>query len=99
MKTKFTFKTVQPTGPYRSFYEPEHLIKIGGRVCGTIDEKNKKIRLMVIKEDINENGNPNCIWKNVTLKYQPTSLQDAKQFLNRNFSAITANFKLFTKEE
>lgn len=57
----FTFKTKKPTGRYASFYPSNHYIKLKNRKVGQIDDETPyRIRLMVKKADINENGNPNC---------------------------------------
>lgn len=36
MKNKFTFKTIEPTGKWKSFNNPEHQIKLNKIWCGTI---------------------------------------------------------------
>lgn len=82
---KFTFKTTKPTGKYRCFHKPYHDIKIKGQTIGNIDHETFKIRLMVIKSDINEDGNPNCTWKWITLSKKSNSIQEAKDFLNEDF--------------
>jgi hypothetical protein len=93
---KFTFKTDHPTGKYKSFEPDYHHIKLNKKDVGYIsDEKPYKIRLQVIKENINENGNPNCVWKWATLKKQSETLQEAKDFLNTNFESITQELKLY----
>lgn len=42
--TRFTFKTTQPTGRYKSFYTPYHEIKLNGVVVGSIDPDTYKRR-------------------------------------------------------
>jgi len=80
---KFTFKTDKATGMYRSFH-PDHIaIKLNKIKCGGIDDKRPhQIRLQVIKKDIMEDGNPNCKWRNILLKKESNSLQEAKNWLN-----------------
>lgn len=91
----FTFRTEQPTGRYRSFFDPIHYIKFKQRVVGSIgDELPHKIRLMVIKEDINEDKNPNCEWKWITLNKKSASVDEAKQFLKENYEAITTKYNI-----
>lgn len=93
--TSFKFKTEKPTGRYRSFYKSEHKILLNGNQVGSIDDGDGySIRLMVIKEDVNEDGNPNCEWKWIKLKKQSDTLDDAKEFVNANFQTIISKYKL-----
>jgi len=96
---KFTFKTEKPTGKWKSFYNPSHDIKLDRMVCGHIDPKDFSIRLCIIKDDINEDLNPNCSWKWVTLKKKSSSLQEAKDFLNENFELITSKYRIHKHEK
>lgn len=99
---KFTFKTIKPTGRYRSFYEDEYQIKLNGQECGNIysDSKGFYVRLMVYKKDINEDGNPNCEFRWVEFKNGNSSLEECKSWLNseevRKF--IEENYKLYLLE-
>lgn len=93
---KFTFKTNKPTGPYRSFYSSYHQIKLRGKSVGSIDDKPPyKIRFQVYKKDINEDGNPNCLWKWVRLKHESASLVEAKEFVKNNSEAILNQFNIY----
>lgn len=84
-----TFKTEKATGKWRAFQSDEHKIKYGGKEIGTIeDERPHKIRLMVIKDDINKDGNTNCNWIWVTLKGNYDSIKEAKDFILANQKAI-----------
>lgn len=96
MKTvKFTFKTDKPTGKYRSFFSASHYIKLKRVVIGTIDDELPfKIRLKVVKSDINEDGNPNCSWKWITLLKRSESLEEAKEFLNKVADKIVETYNL-----
>jgi len=95
MKTKFTFKTKKSTGRGSPFYPDHHYIEIKGRECGSIDDKSPhRIRFMVEKKDINEDGNPNCKWKWIMLTKKSTSLSEAKEFLNSAFDIILAKYNL-----
>lgn len=96
---KFTFKQNKATGRYRSFFPENTTIKHNGKEVGTIFEDGFRIQLQVIKKDILEDGNPNCVWKNVLLKYRPTSLQDAKDYLNNNQEKILSLVDLWYGEE
>lgn len=94
---KFTFKTEKPAGRWNSFSSSEHYIKFKKQQVGLINPTAPhKIRLQIIKPDINEDGNPNCDWKWITLKKEFTSIQEAKDFLNVNIELIfkTYNLKL-----
>lgn len=92
---KFTFKTEEPTGNFKSFYRPMHLIKLNKKEVGTIaPDKPHKIRLTVMKADINEDGNPNCEWKWITLAHKSETLKEAKDFINANADAILNKYHL-----
>ena len=95
----FTFKTEKATGSYASFFPHTHYIKLKKRVVGQIDDETPyKIRLKIKKEDINEDGNPNCDWRWITLKKESQSLDEAKQFLKDNYAFITHRYKLKSLE-
>jgi glutamine synthetase adenylyltransferase len=91
---KFTFKTEKPTGRYRAFDSDDHHIKLNKKRVGSIVDGEWTIRLMVLKSDINEDGNPNCKWKWITLKKKSASLQEAKDWLNENFFAIIEKHRI-----
>jgi hypothetical protein len=77
------------------FQHDEHNIKLYKTEVGLIcHEVPFKIRLQVVKQDINEDGNPNCIWKWITLKKESKTLEEAKKFLNDNFVTITTKYKI-----
>lgn len=92
---KISFKTNKPTGRYKSFYHDHHQIKVNGFVTGEINSNDFKrefeIRLMVIKNDKYDDGNPNCKWMWITLKYKFQSLQECKDFIKANLGGITTN--------
>jgi hypothetical protein len=96
----FTFKTTKASGSYAAFQSEYHEIKLKKKMVGTISNRGEgyKIHLRVIKEDINENGNPNCVWKNVTLKKTSDTLQEAKDYLNSNFEQIINQFPLYQED-
>jgi hypothetical protein len=95
MKNEFKFKTNKPTGKWRAFDNPSHHIKHKGKEVGMIDhEAPFKIRLMVMKADIMEDGNGNCPWKWITLTKQSESLQEAKDFLNEKIDIIFAKYNI-----
>ena len=98
-KMKFTFKTKHSTGQYRAFFPNNHHIKLNKKQIGSIDDKfPHKIRLMIKKEDIMEDGNPNCSWKWITLKKESISVQEAKDFLQTNIEKICEQYILHQLE-
>ena len=97
---KFTFKTDQPTGRYRSFFKPIHRIKLKGADVGTITHEHPhKIRFMVIKDDIMEDGNPNCVWRWKSLTKKFDSIDEAKLFLKRNTEQILNKINIYIQED
>ena len=96
---KFTFKTDKPTGKWKSFDHSYHNIKLNGVNVGSIDDTEPfTIRFMVDKADINEDGNPNCPWKWISLKHKSSSLQEAKEFVNKGYDIILARYKIHREE-
>lgn len=94
----FKFKTIKPTGKWGFLDKPSHEIKLNGIYVGSIDnDLPHKIRFKVNKDDVHEDGIPNCKWKWITLKKDSESLDAAKQFLIDNFSVITTKFKIVTE--
>ena len=97
---KFTFKTDFATGRWRSFYHDTHNVKLNKVNCGIIGDKvPHRVRLQVVKKYINEDGNPNCIWKWITFKKEFKTIQEAKDWLNRNFEQINAELKIYVEEK
>ena len=97
---KFTFKTDRPTGSFASFFPNYNHIKLDKKKVGSIDDKTPfKIKLMVIKDDIMEDNNPNCEWKWITLKKESQSLQEAKDFLNKYIADLVIKYKLHLSEQ
>jgi hypothetical protein len=97
---KFTFKTERQPGRAGWFSDPIHYIKYNKIVVGNINHKKPhKIRLMVYKKDIMEDGNPNCSWKWITLKKESESIEDAKIFLNEHVEDIFQKFNLKINED
>ena len=92
---KITFKTEKPTGRYAWVHSPNHYIKLDKIKIGSIDhESPHKIRLKVIKEDINEDGNPNCNWKWITLGKKSENLEEAKVWLNERIESLLEKYNL-----
>jgi hypothetical protein len=54
--------------------------------------------LKIDKMDINEDGNPNCSWRWITLKKQSGSLQTAKDWLNEHIEDIMIKYKLHIED-
>ena len=92
---KFTFKTEKAKGSYRSFFPDTHQIKLNKIMVGNIlNDPPHHIRLMVFKDDINEDGNPNCSWRWVELRKDFESVKDAKIFLNNHYLAIMDKYNI-----
>jgi hypothetical protein len=100
--SKFTFKKYpRATGlagvaeAGREYYD----IKLKGIYVGIFgkNHSNEKfdIRFQIIKKDIMEDGNPNCEWKWITLKYKTSSSQEAKDFLIKFSEEIQKKFNLY----
>jgi len=94
----FTFKTEKPTGRYRSFYNDIYNIKLKNKVVGLITpEIPHKIRLHVVKDGIKfKDNNPNCEWMWITLKVEFKTVDEAKEFLKRNFTGIIQKYNLYS---
>jgi hypothetical protein len=80
-------------------------IKINKIVVGEIVENRRdrseeiKIKLMVIKSDIMEDGNPNCIWKWITFKKTFESEELAKIWFKENIEGIMGKWNIFIDRE
>ena len=102
---KFTFKTHKSSGPYRSFHTATTDIKLKKKVVGSISQKELgepfNIRFQVIKDDINEDKNPNCKWKWITLQMSFSTLDKAKEFINDpdRFDAILKKYNLHMHDD
>jgi hypothetical protein len=57
------------------------------------------IRFIVLKEDINEDGNSNCEWKWIELKKKSDSVEEAKKFIDKYSNEITERYKLYQLED
>ena len=90
---KVSFKTEKPTGKWAWTQSPFHYIKVDGVEVGVIVHNTWRIRLMVKKEDINEDGNPNCHWKWIQLKKENSTLDEAKNFVKNSMSIISEKYK------
>lgn len=97
---KFTFKTDRATGRYRSFYPDTHHIKLKRKKVGTIDDSPPyKISFTVYKDDEENDKNPNCKFKHITLVKKSESLIEAKEFLNKNIDILLEKYKLYSLED
>jgi hypothetical protein len=54
---------------------------------------------MVVKDDINEDGNKNCIWKWIRFKNEFKTIKDAKSFLNKYYIMITSKYNIYLLED
>jgi hypothetical protein len=97
---KFTFKTIKPTGKWRSFDNDYHVIKLDKKECGQIvDNKPFSIRFTVIKDDINEDGNTNCEWKWIQFSKKSETLKEAQEFLSTNIEAIIKKYNIRLRDK
>ena len=97
---KFTFKINRPTGRYSSFDSSYMDIKYNGCVVGGVYEPRRipggdrswRVRFKVIPtvSDIYSSED----WEWITLKYTPSSFEEAKQWLLNNQEAIFQKFQL-----
>ncbi len=92
---KFTFKTIKDTGKWSSFYPKSHEILHNKIKIGNIDDDTYKIRLKVKKEPTKDDPAP---FKWITLKKDSSSLDEAKEFLNKNITVILERYDLFYKQ-
>lgn len=86
---KFTFKHDKPTGSYKSFFTSNIDIKQNGNEVGYMTtERPITVKLKVVKKDITEDGNPNCVWKWMRIKKEFESVDEAKEWLNEHRDTI-----------
>lgn len=98
---KFTFKKYVPTGRWASFELDSAEIKLNKVVVGSISESKDggySIGFMVVKDDIMEDGNPNCKWKWVWLKYKGKNYNDAKSYVTCFNDEIQKKFNLYIEK-
>ena len=91
----FTFRKTIPIGYYKSFEREHHEIYLDGHNVGDIfqchsysskphpDEGKFAILLRVWKKDIMEDGNRNCKWKNISLKFRAKTAQECRDALTK----------------
>lgn len=99
MKNTIKFKTIQPTGKWRAFSNPDIQIIINKAHVGSIDFKSdfdKSDRkdifasFTILKSDINSDGNPNCKWRRFMLKQRFDKVEEMKEYLETNLEIILA---------
>lgn len=105
---QFTFKKNIPTGYYAHFETEYHDIKLEGDIVGCItecksygtkkrsDDGKFAIGLKVWKKDIYEDGNPNCAWKWIYLKYRANSGEEARDFIRKYNDKLQELFPIYT---
>jgi hypothetical protein len=49
---------------------------------------------MVLKKDIIEDNNPNCLWRNIIFQNKFSTSQLAKDWLNNNIDLILSKYNL-----
>jgi len=96
---KFTFKK-EKGGAY-DVYDTT-IIKLAGKECGTIvgnQLNGYKVHVMVTKNDVFTDDNPNCAWKWITIARKFPKESDARAALNDCFDSIVAKFPLHFLED
>lgn len=105
---RFTTKTTKATGRYKSFFSDSHAIKHNKKVIGSISGTGHplqtapyKIKLQVIKSDLNKNNNSNCEWECITLKARFDSVDEAKEWIKKPAiaEAILAKYNIYHDTE
>lgn len=98
MKNKITFKTEKGKGKFAWVNKPQHHILLNKENVGQIVHDDwGVIRLRVLKSDINEDGNPNTIWKWIAIKIESDSLQTTKEWLKANIDRLIEKYKIVQK--
>lgn len=97
---KFTFKK-EDVGPWD---KGATRLKLKRKVCGQLYEVSAglwRVGLMVVKKDINEDGNPNCEWRWVFFPARFESEAAARQWVNNpaTIKAIQEKFTIHTQDE
>jgi hypothetical protein len=104
---KFTFKKQPRETGLSSIGHPHPNvdIKLDGKVVGSIDaptwaSRNKGwvIRFTVMKDNINEDGNPNCEWKWVQINKEFETENDAREYIKNNSDQILYGLRLHSIE-
>ena len=102
MKPKLSFKKQpEPTGKWKSLeFRRTFDIKLDGLICGHISSPQPpyepwKIKLMIIKADIKEDGNANCTWKWITFKSEFNEAQQAKDWVREHWESITSKYNVY----
>jgi hypothetical protein len=94
---KLSFKTTKPTGKYRWLDKPTTYIILDSKNVGMFGEDTEGktiIKLQIIKDDINSDGNPNCNWKWINLAKKLESIEEGKEWIKANIKVITEKWNL-----
>lgn len=100
VKEKFNIsfkKEPRPTGLMSVGWFQSSDILVNKKDCGTVTGPSirmngTRIQLMVYKNDIMEDGNPNCKWMNISIKH-PNNFKDhdeARNFVRENLKEIVS---------
>jgi hypothetical protein len=102
----FIFKKVRPSGKWSSFEAQNNYdIKYDGKIVGDISEQRSigttklndgkfTVGFMIIKKDIMEDGNPNCVWRWARMKPKFDTPEDAQKWILENQERILSSYKL-----
>lgn len=81
----FTFKRTTQRWDRLESYEIKHKRQFVGQMFHQFMGTDFKIMFRIVKNDINEDGNPNCKWRWMTLKTpQFQNIDEVKTWINTN---------------
>lgn len=104
MKNKITFKADRPTGKWRAFEETQHLIKLNGNHIGQIHQSLTGIGFYIMiavykTNEVLNDGNENCPWVNIKLKYRSNSFNEIKEWIVNNIDKIAHKYFIHNFED
>lgn len=86
--------------------KPQIDIKLRKKVVGSIHppnffrgKDNWQIGFMIVKEDINEDLNPNCPWRWFWVKNDATDEESARSWVRLNFDRVAFKYKLWSHDD
>ena len=81
-------------------------IKINKKIVGQIlppswnsNNKGWQVMLMIVKKDIMEDGNKNCVWRYITFKKEFEKEELARIWLKDNIDGIMEKWNIFIDRE
>lgn len=89
---RLSFKKMAKEGRYRSFQKDYTEIKADGKYCGFISEvghEQYRVGFKILKKDILEDNNPNCVWRIFKCKSVYKNEDAARDWIKHNWKAIS----------